>query len=87
MPFIFTITTTGGGGDDMTKADLSSQVDGSTQQFTVPEPYVSGSLRVYYNGLRQIQSVTYNENTSTTFSFTFTPLDGSKVEIDYVAVS
>ena len=87
MPFIYTITTTGGGGDDMTKADLSSQVDGEKQQFTVPEIYVSGSLRVYYNGIRQIQAVTYNENTNTTFSFTFTPLTGSKVEIDYVAGS
>lgn len=32
--------------------DLTSQVDGSTVDFVTPEPYLPGTLEVYYNGQR-----------------------------------
>lgn len=81
MPFVFIV---GGEGAAMQKANLSSQIDGSTTVFTVPEAYVSGSLRVYLNGIRQILSVTFTETTATTFTLSFTPVTGDYLSIDYV---
>lgn len=88
MPFVFTVSISGGGGgDDMKKANLTSQIDGSNQVFTVPEVYTSGSLRVYYNGVRQVLNSTYSETTTTTFTLTFTPISGDFITIDYIGVS
>lgn len=69
--------------DQMKKADLTNQVTGSTAVFTVPEIYETGSLRVYYNGVRQIEDTTFSETTSTTFTLTFTPVLGDYISIDY----
>lgn len=80
MPFVF---ISGGTGTDMEKADLTSQVDGNTQTFTVPEAYSSNSLRVYYNGIRQEAGNGYSETTSTTFTTTFTPQNGETISVDY----
>lgn len=80
MPFVFII---GGSGDTMVKANLTSQIDGSTTVFTVPEVYTAGSLRVYYNGVRQVASVTFTETTTTTFTLNFTPISGDYLTIDY----
>lgn len=87
MPFVFTITVSGGGGDDVKKANLTGQIDGSNQVFTVPETYVSNSLRVYYNGIRQVKDVSYTETNTTTFTVSFTPVSGEYITIDYVASS
>ena len=81
MPFVYII---GSGGSNMQKADLTSQVDGSTQVFTVPEVYASGSLRVYWNGVRQVVTVSYTETSSSTFTTQFTPQDGDYLTIDYI---
>ena len=67
----------------MQKANLTSQIDGETQSFTIPEEYKSGSLRVYWNGVRQVSSITFTEQTSTTFSVTFVPLVGDYITVDY----
>lgn len=87
MPFVFTVTVSGGGGDDVKKANLTGQVDGSNQVFIVPETYVSNSLRVYYNGIRQVKDVSYTETNTTTFTLSFTPASGEYITIDYVASS
>tara|TARA_R100000406_G_scaffold58618_1_gene40518 strand:+ start:298 stop:549 length:252 start_codon:yes stop_codon:yes gene_type:complete len=81
MPFVYII---GGGASNMQKANLTSQIDGSTTVFTVPEAYASGSLRVYWNGVRQVVTVTWTETTSTTFTTQFTPQDGDYLTIDYI---
>ena len=87
MPFVFTVTISGGGGEEVKKANLSGQIDGSNQSFTVPEAYVSNSLRVYYNGVRQVKDVSYTETNTTTFTVSFTPVSGEYITIDYVASS
>ena len=80
MPFVYII---GGGGSDMVKADLTSQIDGEKTIFIVPEVYTSGSLRVYYNGIRQVLNVTFTETTTTTFTLNFIPESGNYLTIDY----
>jgi hypothetical protein len=82
--FAFFINETGAGGD-MKQADLSSQITGSNTSFTVPEEYQAGSLRVYYNGVRQVEGETFDEYNSTTFTTSFTPETGDYITIDYVA--
>ena len=41
----------------ITEEDLSSQIDGIATEFTLLNDYVSGTLRVYLNGLRQQKGV------------------------------
>ena len=43
--------------DFITEEDLSSQIDGIATEFTLLNDYVSGTLRVYLNGLRQQKGV------------------------------
>jgi len=87
MGFVFTVTITGGDGEEMKKANLTGQVNGINQVFTVPENYETNTLRVYHNGIRQVKDVTYSETTSTTFTLTFTPVNGDYITIDYTASS
>lgn len=67
----------------MNKADLTDQIDGSKTTFTVSEEYKTGTLRVYYNGIRQIEDVTFSETTTTTFTLTFQTVIGDYLAIDY----
>lgn len=77
-------TTEIGTGEEMKQADLSSQCNGSNTSFTVPENYKAGSLRVYYNGVRQVEGETFSEHNSNTFTTTgFTPETGDYLTIDY----
>ena len=78
--FIYTVSE---GGEEMKKENLTSQINGSRTTFTVSEEYKTGSLRVYYNGVRQIESETFSETTSTTFTVTFTTITGDYLSIDY----
>ena len=78
--FIYTVSE---GGEEMKKENLTSQINGSRTTFTVPEEYKTGSLRVYYNGVRQIENETFSETTSTTFTVTFTTISGDYLSIDY----
>ena len=80
--FLFSIAT--GTEEEMKQADLSSQCNGSNTSFTVPENYKAGSLRVYYNGVRQVEGETFSEHNSNTFTTTgFTPETGDYLTIDY----
>lgn len=86
--FAFFINESGEGGETMKQADLSSQCDGSNTSFTLPENYQAGSLRVYYNGVRQVEGETFSEHNSTTFTTTdFTPETGDFLTVDYIASS
>ena len=82
--FVYNLSTES---EEMKKSNLTSQVDGETTVFSVPEAYKTGSLRVYYNGVRQIESETFTETTTTTFSLTFTPQTGDYLAIDYTPQS
>ena len=64
--------------------NISTQINGSTQIFTLTNEYVSGSLRVYWNGQRQIVGDTITERSSTSFSTSFLPLIGQYLNVDYV---
>ena len=62
----------GGGSSTQVIENLTSQIDGSTQDFTTTYAYQAGSLAIYWNGIRQIVSgtgATINETSSTGFSF------------------
>ena len=72
-----------GKGEEVKTTNVTAQIDGETQNFTVPETYKAGSLKVYWNGVRQIKDVTITELTSTTFSVSFVPLVGDYLLIDY----
>ena len=80
--FIYNVTTTTTG-DQLTKDDLTAQINGSIQQFTTSNSFETGSLRVYYNGVRQVESETFSETTSTTFTTTFLTIPGDYLTIDY----
>ena len=86
--FAFFINESGEGGETMKQADLSSQCNGSNTSFTLPENYQAGSLRVYYNGVRQVEGETFSEHNTTTFTTTdFTPETGDYLTVDYIASS
>ena len=72
-----------GGVKELREVNLTSQINGSTQLFTMPLKYKSGSLRVYWNGIRQIVGVTITENTTTTFQTSFVPQNGDYIIVDY----
>jgi hypothetical protein len=78
--FLFTVTS---GEEELKKQNVTSQINNERTVFTVQEDYKSGTLRVYWNGVRQIVSVTFTETTSTTFTTTFTPQTGDYLTIDY----
>ena len=78
--FIYTVTT---GSEEVKKENLTSQINGTRTTFTVQEEYKTGSLRVYYNGVRQIEDETFTETTSTTFTLTFQTITGDYLSIDY----
>ena len=86
MPFMYTIVIRTGGGS-LSKENLSNQITGSANQFTISEDIESGSLRVYWNGIRQVESNSFNELTSTTFSTSFTPISGDTLIVEYIPAS
>jgi hypothetical protein len=62
--------------------DLTSQVSGYI--FTTSRVYESGTLRVYYNGLRQRKGVHYLDDVEfTTFSTYFPTTSGDVIVVDY----
>tara|TARA_Y100000114_G_scaffold2175_1_gene1788 strand:- start:398 stop:652 length:255 start_codon:yes stop_codon:yes gene_type:complete len=83
MPFVFIFSGTGGG--DMTKENLTSQVDSERTQFQISGNYQTNSLRVYYNGVRQVQGEHFTEVTDQSFSVTFTPQTGDFINVEYVS--
>jgi hypothetical protein len=72
--------------ETMKKQNLTGQVDGEATTFTISEPYKAGTLRVYYNGIRQIVNVTFTEASSTTFETTFIPQTGEYIAVEYTPV-
>lgn len=81
--FLFLNVESGGGTADMEQADITSQVNGNRTSFTVPE-YQSGSIRLYFNGVRQVTSESFSEHNSTTIALSFTPQIGDYLTIDYI---
>jgi hypothetical protein len=64
--------------------DLSSQVNGATAHFTVSTEIVTGSLRVYVNGVREPVSIVSGvDGNDLGFTLTDAPPSGSKLIVDY----
>ena len=84
MAFRFAFINPEVGASDMKKANLTSQINGERTGFTLPENYQSGSLRVYYNGIRQVVGENFSEVNATTFNLDFTPQVGDLLEVDYI---
>jgi hypothetical protein len=78
-----TLPDSSGGGSEITE-NLSSQIDGVKTTFVTNHKYISGRLRVYYNGIREIVGVTVTETVArNSFSLNFTPLAGDYLIADY----
>ena len=84
MAFRFAFINPEVGASDMRKANLTSQINGERTGFTLPENYQSGSLRVYYNGIRQVVGENFSEVNATTINLDFTPQVGDLLEVDYI---
>ena len=59
MPGVYTYTTAAK--ITMHKENITNQIDGDTQTFGVSRAYEAGSIRVFWNGIRQIVNVSYSE--------------------------
>jgi hypothetical protein len=84
MAFRFAFIIPDGVGSDMEQADLTSQIDGSKTTFNIPENYQTGSIRVYYNGIRQVKSDHFTEPNQTQINLLFTPQVGDFLTVDYI---
>lgn len=75
-----------GSGLDEKTANLSSQFDGSNQNFTMPEVYQTGSLRAYWNGQRLTNGdivIETGSNPSSTFRLTIIGSSSDVLLVDY----
>jgi hypothetical protein len=70
-------------GDNMTEEDLTTYINGERTVFTLANSYEGGTLRVYWNGQRQVRGETFTETTNQTFTTTFTPNTGDFLIVDY----
>lgn len=74
----------GGGSSTVRHTEIPSGTkNGSNPTFTVSQPYVSGSMAVYRNGLREIVTVGFDETSSTTITFSTPPLASDDLSIEY----
>ncbi len=72
-------------GSDLTAEDLSSQIDGSKQVFTLAKEYQSERLFVFLNGLFQGPpgGTEISTTTTTTFTISTVPLEGDNLSVIY----
>jgi len=63
--------------------DLSSQVDGITDTFTVPVAYTSGKILAFLNGLERVEGATkdYIELSDTQIQFNYVPESWEHLEV------
>ena len=78
-----TLPDSSGSGAEVTE-NLTGQVNGQNTTFVTSQKFVAGKIRVYYNGVRQLIGDDVSEGVErTSISFTFAPLAGDKVVVDY----
>ena len=63
--------------------ELTSQINGITDTFTIPAAYVSGKILVFLNGLERIVGATkdYTELSDTQIKFNYVPEVGEHLEV------
>lgn len=82
---ISTVTNTKPSDSIITGMTPTGTLDGVNKTFTLPNPYYTGQLRVYLDGVRQKLTTDYTESpTAGTFTFVTAPLAGSTILCDYV---
>lgn len=66
--------------------DISGVRDGSNQYFTLSLPFVAGSTKVYYNGVRQQRgsSLDYTEIGTTQIKVDLPPVSDDKLMVEYI---
>lgn len=75
----------GGGGDLHVYNEIpGGAIDGVNDTFTTYYNYKPVTLRVYLNGVRQLESGDYIETGDNTLEFIATPQNGDSVIIDYI---
>lgn len=75
--------TSGGAAAEQGSQDFSSQLNGVKTTFTISESFQAGSLRIYYNGIRQ-SSADFSE-TGSGFTISFAaPANGESLIADYL---
>jgi hypothetical protein len=78
---------TGGGGSTFTQAPNevpAGTLNGSNTIFTTLHSYVSGSTRLFINGVRQELSINYTESSPATLTLGTAPQPGDELVVDYV---
>lgn len=71
-----------GSGEKLQFEDLSDQCNGSRQVFTVSKDFESGSLRVYWNGVRQSGNE-ITVQTAATFQTSFHPASTASIIVEF----
>jgi len=63
--------------------ELTSQIDGITDTFTVPVAYASTKILVFLNGFERIvgESKDYTELSDTQIQFNYVPIVGETLEV------
>lgn len=78
--FAYNVST---GETAMNREDLTAQITGTEQTFNISAAYSSGTVRLYWNGIRQRAGDSFTEATSTTITTTFVPQIGDTLTLDY----
>ena len=68
--------------EKITIEDLTSQINGSRQLFTISIPFDATSLRIYWNGIRQ-SSTEITVQSAITFSTSFQAAIGNSLIAEY----
>ena len=77
MSIASVFNSSGGSGISSLKmVDCTSQIDNYTQNFTI-EPFATGTLIVFYNGIAQRLGDEITETSNSTFSTSFIPQTNS----------
>ncbi len=63
--------------------DLADQIGDDNQTFSLGQAYKSGSLRVYWNGVRQTNGTQITEASGSTFSTSFIARPGDALIVDF----
>jgi len=71
------------GGDEYSDYGLTGVLDGVNTVFTTTYNFVSGSSKIYLNGIRQIRDDQYTETGSDEITFTIPPFPTDDIIADY----
>ena len=74
-----------GGSNTHQTENISSQIDCFRQTFDTSTNFDSDSLKVYYNGIRQITNVTVTIVDDNSFTLSFIPPAGTYILVDYIS--